>query len=166
MRGHFFIPNPCGEFRNPKTGKIWIPDEEPKTFRKNPFEYSDWGPPSSARLFVGLRVGRGEFEGEEIDPEEVRDATMEVRLEQVGEEYGASFISQKGHWYDKKKKEVVPEDSLQIFLYPGDEGWEKFKKNVKALAEELADRFGQESIIMEFQHEGRVVEQGAVEWKD
>lgn len=159
-----FVPNPPQQFVNPSTGARWVGTgpmlEAGIRSRRNP----KWQKLESnyARLFVGLSQQIGyKAPYPEIDPKLVYDAVEGIRTRQAAAAYGASFITQLGHWIDEETGELVPETSLQIIIYylgGKEKNWTAFKKNIKTLAEELLFSARQKSIIVEYVRDGRVVE--------
>lgn len=157
-------------------GSEWIPDGESRVvgYKPNPAEWESWGKPSRATLFVGLRVGRStdEFDkGDRIPERLVYGIVFDVRVGQVGREYGASFIRQKGHYYIPSRSRTLGsesrwrEESMQIVLFPTPtETWAKFRENVKEVAEALVNDLGQDSVISEFVKAGRTLEVGKFTW--
>lgn len=167
-------PSAGGGFVTASTGR-WNPLESPVIFgrfvRMNPYEQQKYVEPREgegetvARLFLGLKVGKGE-KARKIDPERVYKFIRDFRKGQLGGEApgGASFIAQKGfftHWEDHPAS-VVDEDSLQIIIYPdgraGEDGAEfdgnykvkarTFSNNMHALAPALAEEFSQKAVIL------------------
>jgi hypothetical protein len=163
-----------GEHHFPNGGK-WVPEGKPAVvgFRPNPSDWSSWGRPTKAILFVGLEVGRetGSLkEGDKIPPRWVYGTVFDVRTSQVGKDYGSSFIQQKGHYIPPEAEEPGPEpkrreSSMQVILFPAfSEDWETFRTHVRVLATELLDELGQKSIIGEFMKNGITVEVGSFKW--
>lgn len=113
----------------------------------------------SALMLIGLSGQKGE----EFEPEDVVELVKVVRADQTADpedetdpgDPSASFILQRGLYRHKKKREVVEEDSLRvIILHLTDEDRDEFKENILAMAEELANEFDQEEVIVEFQNKG------------
>ncbi|OHB76274.1 MAG: hypothetical protein A2Z34_05690 [Planctomycetes bacterium RBG_16_59_8] len=131
--------------------------------KDNPVDWENWGKPTFARIFLGLKTGRMTKLHGIIPLKLVYSTVFYTRTSQVGKKYGASFVKQVGHYIsvgeetigDEKK---YREPSVQIVLYPSDvENWSDFKKNIFSLSDELVDQFSQESIIVELVRDGVVV---------
>ena len=156
-------------------GSRWIPDGPPTVvgYQPNPAEWESWGKPTRATLFVGLRVGRAteEFDkGDKIPERLVYGIVFDVRVAQVGREYGASFVRQKGHYIPSRAGDLSAEsrwreESMQVVLYPTPaETWAHFRRNVQGVSEALVDDLGQDSVIADFVKNGRIVEGGKYTW--
>lgn len=104
-------------------------------------------PTWSARLFVGLNVG-GEPRWK------IEDVVRIVRAfrRRRGEQEDSSFLLQRGvytHWVDRK---VVEEDSVQVIMIKVDDSSPlQWRVGIVELAEHLAEKLDQESVIVEFQ---------------
>lgn len=166
--------DPEEEFVNTETGMKFVPNEEPQIitddeedeeFAENP-DWDEWGKPNYAKLFVGLSMQIGHAQPYPVvNPELIRAAVRGVRMNQVGREYGSTFISQTGDWVDPDTGDVVEEDSLQIIFYPGGsefDNWDEFKANIREVAEFLLHTALQKSIIFEFTRDGEGELVGAV----
>jgi hypothetical protein len=162
-------------------GKVWVPTEPAELInftgmKFNPAMWSDKWKQNMARLFVGLTAGR-DFppalkKGKEIADDLVFGYVSHIRRKQVGGYYGASFVSQIGHWIDEKYRELeyspeealVEEKSLQIIIFPApteSENLEVFERNIRELAEFLLEVLAQNSIIVEWTTNGKVTIQSA-----
>jgi hypothetical protein len=109
----------------------------------------------SARLFVGLSVGKKAAWS-------LDDVVSAVRSYQRGKRRpeDSSFVLQRGVYTHQvsagRRKTVVEEDSVQIIMLltssrPSPRGWQK---QILGLAEHLAKKLKQESVIVEFQEGG------------
>lgn len=167
------IPNAARTFPD---GSMWVPTGNPVIAgaRPNPGVWTSWGKPTRATLFVGLTVGRATetfHKGMKIPDRLLYGLVYEVRISQVGTEYGASFVRQKGHYIPPEATRPGPEkrrreDSMQIVLYPAPtEKWATFRRNVSALTDDILDFLGQDSVIVEYVKDGRIVELGQFVWK-
>jgi len=157
-------------------GTVFVPTEEEKVMGwiPNPKEWESWGKPTFVRLFVGLKAGRNtEYfdKGDRILLDTIYGAVWKVRVSQVGKKYGSSFIKQVGHYIDPekpmpKREKEAREDSMQIIIYPSDmETWEEFQENISELVDEFLEVLAQNSVIVEWTKNGRVVDSGEWVWK-
>ena len=106
-------------------------------------------PIRSARIIVGLSVGKRAT----WEPRHVIDIVKEVRVRQV-ENPSASFLVQQGI-YQYHSKEVVEEDSVQVAIIDTVGIQAKvFEAQMVELAEALASRLRQETVILDIQTNG------------
>lgn len=121
----------------------------------NPIAWDDKTPMVSARLFVGLNVGKRKA----WKVEDVIKIVKRVRTDQTGNP-SASFLWQKGIYQHDVSGDVITEDSVQVvilnlkFLKTSAK---KFQAQMVELAETLAKKLKQESVIVEIQRGGRQV---------
>jgi len=155
-------PDIGGGFCSGQTGRFEAngPAKVYGGLRRNPAVWSDFvdlrkgEKESEAKIFIGLTRGTGKRRGIPIDPDEIVQFVKRARASQIPERLpgGASFILQRGFFTDWKKKHVHPdEDSLQVLVFPEFDGGEtltSFESNMKELALNLANRFDQESVIL------------------
>lgn len=107
----------------------------------------------SASFLVGLNVG----EEAKYTVDDVVQTIIEIRKQQ-GAGPDASVLSQRGIYEDKKSRTIV-EDSVRIIIIdlaglPKNE----FVEQMLKLAEHLLEKFEQESVIVEIQRRGVVVD--------
>jgi hypothetical protein len=110
----------------------------------------------SARIIVGLkRRGRPQVKLDEI----VRHV-RKVRTHQVGDP-SSTFLTQRGLYKHEESGKVVDEPGVQVILLnvpPAKVRVPLFRTHVAELAESLARTFQQESVIVEIQRNGIVVQ--------
>lgn len=107
-------------------------------------------PVRSARIIVGLSVENRPVWA----PKDVIEIVKEVRRRQV-EDPSASFLVQKGIYQYHSTREIVEEDSVQVAIIDtvGIQARE-FDAQMLTLAETLASRLRQETVILEIQSNG------------
>lgn len=155
-------------------GSRFIPVGRPKLAGARPnSSWESWGKTTKATILVGLRAGRtaaGYKKGQKIPERRVYRLVFGVRTDQVGREYGASFVSQLGHYIPEKARKIGTEPkrrepSMQVIVFPGvGENWRTFKRNIRELANEILDWLAQESVIIEYVKDGRIDEVGKLVW--
>lgn len=111
----------------------------------------------AARIFVGFNVG-GKARW---DVDDLVRVVRETR-EEEHQKPDASFVAQKGiytHHQPGKRAKVIEEDGAQVVIIrmPG-ESDAKFRRNMVALAETIAERMHQAEVVLELQR-GGVVQQ-------
>lgn len=118
--------------------------------RRNPVEKLSTGG-LSARIFVGLKVGR-RTKWKEAD---VAKIIWEVR-EAQGRNPDASLLSQLGIYKDRRGRRIV-EESVQVVILDL-EGLvlASFVQEMQSLAEALRERLAQELVVLEIQERGVV----------
>lgn len=109
----------------------------------------------SAYLFVGLNVGGKP----KWDPIDVVRAVRTVLRRMLGRPEDSSFIVQTGVYTHAKKegepatapRDVVQERSVQVIVFDGDPPSEpkKFIEDMQTLGQSLAERFEQETVIVD-----------------
>jgi hypothetical protein len=110
----------------------------------------------AARLFVGLNIGPTP----RWSADDVIKIVRDVRMDQVGQA-DASFITQRGLYTQMigGRPDIVEEDSIQVMisnLPHWGVGKGKFKKQMIELAETVAAKLGQDTVILEIQKNGLV----------
>lgn len=157
-------------------GAYWIPTGRPTLtgFRPNPAEWESWGKTTKATLFVGLKTGRRtslfHAKGIKIPERMVYSLVFGVRTDQVGVQYGSSFIRQMGHYIPPGARSPGQEHrrrepSMQIVVFPAPgESWSAFRRNIREVAEAYIEDLAQQSVIVEFVRDGRVEEIGQYRW--
>jgi hypothetical protein len=116
--------------------------------RKNPIERIGQGG-YSARLFVGLKVGRKT----KWKIQDVVKIVWAVREKQK-ESPDASILAQSGIYKDVKGRRIV-EPSVQVILIDfAGLSKEVFTKQMSVLAETLREELQQETVILEIQNRG------------
>lgn len=107
----------------------------------------------AVRFFVGLNVGDRPY----WSTQHVIDLVKEIRREQRGDDYAASFVSQKGFYTHEHGDDVVEEDSMQIIIMnTGGQPRKEFIGEMMQLGEKLAHELEQEEVIVEVQSGGVV----------
>jgi hypothetical protein len=107
----------------------------------------------SARIFVGLNVGQRKA----YSVDDVVKIVWGVRKRQ-GRSGDASILAQRGIYEDRGGKRVV-EQSVQIIIIDFSGATKKgFIAEMIELAEALQKRMKQETVILEIQNKGRVVD--------
>jgi hypothetical protein len=143
----FTAATPTGTFTFKPQGTVNREDDENNL--PNPIAWDDKTPMLSARLFVGLNIGKRKVE-------DVIKIVKRVRTDQTGNP-SASFLWQKGIYQHDVSGDV---DSVQVvilnlkFLKTSAK---KFQAQMVELAEKLAKKLKQESVIVEIQRGGRQV---------
>lgn len=104
----------------------------------------------AARLIVGFNVGSvPTYSIDDLIP-----LVKAVRLQQTGVP-DASFIMQKGIYSHHDGRGVVQEDSAQVLIIDmAGLGEQTFEDQMIELAEVIADKFQQETVIVEVQKNG------------
>lgn len=117
--------------------------------RHNPAEQIK-GKTISARLFVGLSVKNKP----KWTPKNVIDIVSAVRTKQIHDP-SASFLSQTGVYQHQDGKHVVKERSVQVIVIDTHGTPQKaFENQMTAMAETIARRLKQESVIVDVQVNG------------
>lgn len=107
----------------------------------------------SARLFVGLNVGKTQ----RFTEDNVVDIVFKTRRRQKALP-DASILSQKGIYSDRGG-DIVKEPSTQIIIIDTiGVGKRQFVSEMKELAEVLCKKMKQESVILEIQRKGVVLD--------
>lgn len=155
-------------------GSRFIPVGRPTLAGARPNSaWESWGKTTKATILVGLKAGRaggGFKKGQKIEPRRIYRLVFGVRTDQVGREYGASFVSQRGHYIPEKARKIGTETkrrepSMQVIVFPGQgESWGRFKRNIRELADEILNWLAQESVIIEYVRNGRIEEVGKLVW--
>jgi len=134
-------------------GGSFVPDKGTIMFEGNPppREHLSYGKGAYSGLII---VGLNRRDGDKNNIEDIIATVRDTRIAQV-DDPGSSFISQKGLYKHKVTGETVSEESVRvIIMLLTDETPEEFRENVLVLAEDLADKFDQEEVIVEFQDRG------------
>lgn len=141
-------------------GSKFIPSGGPVVvgIHPNPAHWENWGKTEKATLFVGLSVGRPVRypSGFEIPEDWLYGVVFRSRTEQVGVEYGGSFVRQIGHYIPRKAKSAGSEarrreTSAQVTLFPAPaESWVKFVRNIEEVVNAVLESLEQESVIVEY----------------
>jgi len=167
------LPNRGKLYRD---GSRFIPTGKPTMVgaRPNPTKWQSWGRTTKASILVGLKAGRnarGFRKGDAIPERLIYRMVFGIRTEQVGREYGASFVRQRGHYIPEKARRIGAEPtrrepSVQVIVFPGEhEKWTAFRRHIRFLANEILDWLAQESVIIEYVRNGRIMEVGKLVWK-
>jgi hypothetical protein len=114
------------------------------------FDMAEVGPVLSARLFVGLSVGKKKTWT-------VKDVQrIVVRVRQAQTSLGNStIVAQDGTYRETFEDELIFEKSLQVIIF-NEENFsrEKFVRDMKSLAETLQSELKQNKVILEIQEDG------------
>lgn len=112
------------------------------------------GPTHLAVLSVGLRVGKrrkggiSQRKGEVIVPEVATKEIVALRARQVGRKAAAATITRcEGRWMDQPEPTLVCE--IKFFPSSRERHAETFERHVSMLAERIAERLGQQEVIVE-----------------
>jgi hypothetical protein len=112
------------------------------------------GPSQGAVVTVGLRIGkrRGVVslpkKGEVLSPEVAKQEILKLRAKQVGAKAAASTIGQcEGRWMDQPEPTLVCE--IKFFPSAREKHVETFERHVGALAENIAEKLGQQEVMIE-----------------
>jgi hypothetical protein len=140
----------------------FYPDNQGILVGDNPITRESYGTGAYAGLII---IGLSGQDGEKFKLEDMVSIVGDIRMEQAGDP-GASFIAQKGLFKHKITGKRVEEDSVRIIILNlTGESDEEFKENILSLADELAERFNQEAVIVEFQRKGVTEEVTGIGWK-
>lgn len=108
----------------------------------------------SARLFIGLsQQARGRRKARKHTVAAVVKIVKSVRTNQ-GIDPDSSFISQRG-LYTNRDQDIISEKSVQVVILSiFGEKVKEFQANIIEVAEVLAQKLGQDEVIVEFQRSG------------
>ena len=132
--------------------------------RANPVRWRTRKSTWSARLIVGLSVGRKSKWKLDDVVRIVHELLLPLTAREPDEPLdtakpGASFLIGRGLYRHEKGNYDVTEDSIQVVLIDVWEwGQHSLRENAVFIAEELARRLQQEEVIVEIQRSGTVVE--------
>jgi hypothetical protein len=102
----------------------------------------------SARILIGLNVGTKTV----YTVKDVVEATMKMRPK------GASFLAQRGVYFDAKGRRI-DEPSVQIIILDFDKMTKQaFVDDMASLAEKLRKKFKQDEVVLEIQKSGVVTD--------
>lgn len=159
-------PPQFNPFVNPTVlpnGRVFIPTHAPvyltdnEELEINPYERRRIGFLDSAQFFVGRKVNLPTSKrykvGSKVPVQDIQDTFNKLRGLQIGrKKVGVTVISQRGLYKGQ------PENSIQIIVFysPSEKepSFRAFEKNMLYIAEDIADIFGQESIIVNFYKKG------------
>lgn len=131
------------------------------TTRKNPPSWRDKGPTYSATLYVGFSVYTGKGAAKPTwTMSDLVKLVKKVRREQVTHP-DATFLYQRGVYTHEKDKYVVTENGGQVILLnvpPVKRKFNEFRRHVIRLAEIIARKFQQESVIVAIEKDGILIE--------
>jgi len=111
------------------------------------------GTSQGAVITVGLRVGkrRGHVlprPGEVLAPDDAKREIIKLRAKQVGRKAAAATIGQcEGRWLDQPEPTLVCE--IKFFPSARERRVATFERHVGMLAEGIAERLGQEEVLIE-----------------
>lgn len=146
----------AGQFR-PNGPVVFVPATDGSAMHPNPYEVYGGSDTLAARLFVGLNVGGKPTWN-------IDDVVHAVRAERGKQKVpaDASFLLQRGiytHTPKRGRKTVIEETSVQVVIVrmpsESDRTW---RPHMIQLAERLAQRLEQASVILELQKGGLVTE--------
>jgi hypothetical protein len=145
-----------GQFR-PNGPVVLVPATEAAPMNPNPYDVYGGVKTLAARMFVGLNVGGK-------PTWDVDDVVHAVRAERGKQKVpaDASFLLQRGiytHTPKRGRKTVIEENSVQVVIVKMPSEPERtWRPHLIRLAERLAQRLKQASVILELQRGGLVTE--------
>jgi hypothetical protein len=146
-----FRSNPGGPKCAYKAGSLLY-----STTRENPPSWRDKGPTYAATLYVGFSVG----DKPTWKMADLVKLVKKVRRQQVTHP-DSTFLYQRGVYTHQVDQHVVTEDGAQVILLnvpPVKRKFSEFRRHVITLAEIIADKFKQESVIVAIEKNGILTE--------
>jgi len=120
--------------------------------RDNPTAWRSKGPTYAATLYVGFSVGdKPTWTMKQLVP-----LVKKIRKQQVGHP-DSTFLYQRGVYTHKSDGKVITEDGAQVILLnvdPVTRKFYEFRRHMITLAETIAKKFKQETIIVNIEKNG------------